>query len=246
MRPRGYLLPGLAFCVAAIASAGCGDETPAGPSRMTPPTAAPAPTPVPTPTILVAGTLTDHAGMPVAGAVITHLDNGRRSTQTVSEASGAYSIWVPSTTPDVYLEVEKPGFETSTFFVFLDNSDVVTRDLRLHPLVRVAVGEWAYLVIAENDPVCTFGDKHWVCRRVRIDVTSRESPLTVALGNAVGLPPFRIQLADDPAQGGSELSLPEVTPGQELVVDVLLFEGRGPHLLELIATGSSGSGWWGY
>ena len=118
---------------------GC-NSGPSAPSEVGQPVAAqPAPT-LPGMTRLT-GTVVEPDGQAVSGAVITWLYGGQPST-AVTDATGVYGLTLDSQPPEVVrLTVEKDGFEPTVLFVAAEGKAEVRRDLHLHRIQRIPVGE---------------------------------------------------------------------------------------------------------
>ena len=103
----------------------------------------------------------------------------------------------------------------------------MTRNLRLHQILRVSAGESVSLLIMERDSVC--GDQsgldEWHCRRVRV-VSPVEGQLTVEVPASSAEPSFFIKLV-----GSSHLDFRSsfriaAAAGSETILDVLLVGAR--------------------
>ena len=190
---------------------GC-NSGPSAPSEVGQPVAAqPAPT-LPGMTRLT-GTVVEPDGQAVPGAVITWLYGGQPST-AVTDATGVYGLTLDSQPPEVVrLTVEKDGFEPTVLFVAAEGKAEVRRDLHLHRIQRIPVGESVRLSVGPSDSHCgvfaTDVDsdfEKWPCRRLRF-VPSSAGVLTIWIKDDGSGPQYRIQLATNPSDGGRVLLL---------------------------------------
>jgi hypothetical protein len=226
---------------------GC-DSAPPAPSEVRQPTPE-LPAPLPPGMTRVTGLVVEPGGQAVPGAVITRLYGGAPTT-TVTSATGAYELTLDAQPPEIVrLTVEKEGFEPSVLFIAPEGKGEERRDLHLHRILRIAVGESVRLSIGQSDSFCGPGATEWghdanarPCRRIRV-VSLSEGRLDIWVKGADVEPQYRIQLAANPQEGRRSYFSTPVDAGSETVVDLVLMDGPGPFLAELE---TRLSGWWDY
>jgi len=198
------------------------------------------------------GVVRDTSGAPVAGARVAVYYNLRLASAvatTTTDEAGRYEItYELSRLPAgqswgaPYLVAEKAGYEAdgrgtgvftrSVTYLTRSADDVALSqtDLRLHPIVALAAGGSARLVIRPDDPTCLqwFMDKdEWPCRivhvtapaagRITVDVTWIDSDHELGLQL---LPESIIGLRQDPPCCGRHESI-DVREGEVIEVQVL-------------------------
>ena len=226
---------------------GCDSARPAPSPVGQPAPELPAP-PLPGTTRLT-GVVVEPDGQAVPGAVITWLYGGQPST-AVTDATGVYGLTLDSQPPEVVrLTVEKDGFEPSVLFVAAEGKAEVRRDLHLHRIQRIPVGESVPLSVGPSDSHCSVfatevdsDFEKWPCRRLRF-VPSTAGVLTIWIKDDGSGLQYRIQLAADPSDGGRSYFSTPVDAGSETVVDLVLMDNRGP-IATVLQTRVSG--WWDY
>ena len=231
----------------AVLAQGC-DSAPSAPSEVQQP-AEPLPGPPPPGMTRLTGVVVEPDGQAVAGAVITWLYGGQPST-AVTDASGVYGLTLDSQPPEVVrLTVEKDGFEPTVLFVAAEGKAEVRRDLHLHRIQRIPVGESVPLSVGPSDSHCSVfatdvdsDFEKWPCRRLRF-VPSTAGVLTIWIKDDGSGLQYRIQLAADPSDGGRSYFSTPVDAGSETVVDLVLMDNRGP-IATVLQTRVSG--WWDY
>ena len=200
-------------------------------------------------TTRLTGVIVEPDGQAVPGAVITWLYGGQPST-AVTDATGVYGLTLDSQPPEVVrLTVEKDGYEPTVLFVAAEGKAEVRRDLHLHRIQRIPVGESVPLSVGPSDSHCSVfatdvdsDSEKWPCRRLRF-VPSSSGVLTIWVDDDGSGPQYRIQLATDPYDGGRSFFSTPVDAGSETVVDLVLMDNRGP-IATVLQTRVSG--WWDY
>ena len=200
---------------------GCDSARPAPSPVGQPGPEAPVP-PLPGMTRLT-GLVVEPDGQAVPGAVITWLYGALPST-TVTGGTGAFDLTLDSQPPEVVrLTVEKDGFEPSALYVAAEGKAEVRRDLHLHRIQRITVGESVSLSIGPSDSHCSIlatdvDSERWPCRRLRV-VSPESGMLTMWVYVAPSGPRYRIQLAANPDDGARSSFSTPVEAGAETVVD---------------------------
>jgi len=197
------------------------DQPPAAPSRI--PNTRPAePAPLP---IRLTGLVVDGNDRPVAGARVDVSFNGRRLGETVADAAGAYAVMIDRL-DSVSIDVDKEGFEPSWLFASTSSGAAeVTKNLRLHEILRITAGQSLDLSVVEGDSACPyyFGLEEWLCRRIRV-ASPVAGQLTVDVGPRGASSYFTIKLPDA-ANDTGPLFRVAVAAGSETILDVLLVGG---------------------
>ena len=208
--------------LAGMGLVGC-DQPPAAPSRML--NSRPAePTPLP---IRLMGLVVDGNDRPVAGARVAVSNNGRSLGETIADAAGAYAVMIERL-DSVEAYVAQEGFEPSRLFVFpLTSSGAaeVTKNLRLHEILRITAGQSLGLSVVEGDSACsyTFGLEEWGCRRIRV-ISPVAGQLTVEVTPTGVSSYFIIKLPNAQNDTGPYFRA-AVAAGSETTLDVLLVGG---------------------
>ena len=195
------------------------------------------------------GVVVEPDGQAVAGAVITWLYGGRPST-AVTDGTGVYELTLDTQPPEVVrLTVEKDGFEPSVLYVAAEGKPRLRRDLNLHRIQRIAVGESVRCRSAPATPSAASlppSDSHTTPSQAvpaaRV-VSSSEGRLDIWVNGDDVEPQYRIQLAANPNDGGRSYFSTPVDAGSETVVDLVLMDARGP-FARCWKHGSRG--WWDY
>lgn len=247
MRKTSFLARASLAVTLVVLAQGC-DSAPPAPSRVTQP--APAqPAPPLTGLIRVTGLVVEPGGSAVPGAVISWLYGGQLSRAVASE-TGAYELTLDTQPPEVVrLTVEKDGFEPTVVHVAAEGRAEERRDLPLHRILRIGVGESVRLSVGPGDPLCGVGNvtdqgydpEARPCRRFRV-VARSEGRLSILIRGAGAERRFRFQLAADPTARQSDLTVP-VDAGSETIVDLVLVDSPGPFVAVLE---THLDGWWDY
>jgi hypothetical protein len=197
------------------------DSAPTAPTRLPAPDAPPR---------TLTGTVVDGSGQPVAGATIVPVAQNWTDTAAVtSDAAGLYMFPLrPGAGGSVELRIEKDGFEPSLKIVSLDRADDVVATLRLHPVIRISIGDTVQLSIDAEDPVCSY-EGYWPCRRIRVS-SPTTGDATISAENAQA--PVLLRNFAVPQERGSALHR-HMTQGAEIVVDVLLLDRSKAYAFEL-------------
>jgi hypothetical protein len=211
----------LALPMFAIVAAGC-DSSPTVPT----PVPTPSPSTFQTPPVRLSGRVVDSAGRSVVDARVTLMSPfaPRTGADTVSDAAGVYALtvpgWIVSTNTTVSVTVEGDGFEFAHHSVWLgeDPPAEVTRDLRLHRLIRVNAGGRVEVPIGEGDPSCGVNLDWYPCRRVRI--VAPASGTLVAELSPGDYPRFVVTSAG--GFSGAPTLRVRVDAGSETLLDVVL------------------------
>jgi len=236
----------LAATVVVVVS-GC-DSAPPAPSHVSGPAPAQSAPPLPGMT-RVTGVVVEPGGPAVPGAVITWLYGGQLS-RAVASATGAYELTLDIQPPEVAkLTVEKDGFEPTVVHVAAEGRAEERRDLPLHRILRIGVGESVRLSVGPGDPLCGVGNvtdqgydpEARPCRRFRV-VARSEGRLSISVTGVGAERRFRFQLAADPTVRQSDLTVP-VDAGSETIVDLVLVDSPGPFVAVLE---THLYGWWDY
>ena len=197
------------------------DSAPTSPTRLQVPES---------PARALTGTVVDSGGRPVAGATIVPVAQTWTDTAAAtSDAAGLYMFPLkPGAGGSVELRIEKDGFEPSLKVVSLDRAEDVVATLRIHPVMRISVGDTVRLSIDADDPVCSY-QGYWPCRRIRVTApTTGDARISAEDAQA----PVRLQSFPAAEQGGRLLSR-HMTEGAELMVDVLLMDQSKAYAFEL-------------
>jgi hypothetical protein len=198
----------------------------------------------------VTGLVVEPGGAAVPGAVITRLYGGFPAT-TVTGPTGSYELTLDAQPPEIVrLTVEKDGFEPTVQYLTAEGKSEMRMDLHLHRIVRIATGESVRFSVGPGDSFCNARlnggsfdlTSAWPCRRIRVGSIS-EGQLSFSIRDATLGQSYRVQLAENPAEGQRSGFTTPVSPGSETIVDVLLLDRSGSftavletHLL----------GWWDY
>jgi hypothetical protein len=177
----------------------------------------------------VAGTVTDGANVPVAGASVAFWSENQRAI-TFTDGTGAYQAELRSVFNGTDAFVEKEGFEPGSHWVSLDPGRETVRSLRIHRIVAINAGEPLHLQLRPDEGACGFDLEFW-CRRIRVRSTStgtltmrvdRDGPgpdvsLVIGMPHATGMPHY-------PYRPTPTLSI-AVSGNTETLVDVLVSWG---------------------
>ena len=222
---------------------GC-DSAPPAPSPVRQPAPELPASPLPG-TTRVTGLVVEPGGQAVPGAVITRMYGGLPTT-TVTGPTGAYELTLDAQPPEIVrLTVEADGFEPSVLYIAAEGKAEARRDLHIHRIVRIAVGESVRLSIGQDDSFCSARATDWdydanarPCRRIRV-VSLSEGRLDIWVTE----PQYRIHPVAGPHVGGGPyLSVP-VDAGSETIVDLVLTDTLGQFVAVLE---TRLSGWWDY
>jgi hypothetical protein len=197
------------------------DSAPTAPTRLQAPGAPPR---------ALTGTVVDSSGQPVAGATIIPVAQSWTDTAAVtSDPAGLYMFPLrPGVAGSVEIRIEKDGFEPSLKVVSLDRAEDVVATLRLHPVMRISVGDTVRLSIDAEDPVCSY-QGYWPCRRIRVTAPTT-GDATISAQDAQA--PVRLQFFPVTEFGGTLLRR-HMTQATEIVVDVLLMDRSKAYAFEL-------------
>ena len=232
----------------AVLIQGC-DSAPPAPSPVSQPGPELPAAPLPGMTRLT-GVVAEPDGQAVPGAVITWLYGGLPST-TVTGGTGAYELRLDTQPPEIVkLTVEKDGFEPTVQYLTAEGKSEMRLDLHLHRIVRIATGESVRFAVGPGDSSCNARvtgagfdlTSAWPCRRIRVASIS-EGQLNFSIRDASLGPSYRLQLAENPAEGQRFGFTTPVSAGSETIVDVLLLDRSGSFTAVLE---TRLAGWWDY
>jgi len=181
------------------------------------------------PQVRLTGLVVDANDRPVSGAQIAVWNSdGRTSVETVADTAGAYALTIEKQEM-VEVDVQKDGFELSRLLVWLPGAapgSEVTRNLRLHGILRISAGESVELSIAEDDSIC-YDLEGWPCRRVRV-VSPVAGQLTLEVPPESVRPYALIELPGPPYYDIRSFFRLTVAAGSETIVDVMAYGGKAP------------------
>jgi hypothetical protein len=157
-----------------LSASGCGDS-----SNITPPPLGPTPLPLPSTTVTLEGLVLDEQNQPVGGARITLAyiqGTGPTSGPSVTaDNTGSFSLALdlPANWPQVHLDVERDGYESTSIGV---RPDAATRAVLIttYRSLTISPGEsiqTTVSLVSLPSFVCGAWDKH-PCRRVRVNAPS--------------------------------------------------------------------------
>jgi len=217
------LLVGLVAC----------DESPVAPSRgpvaLDPAASAPSPAAPTAPPVVVTGRVADGNDGAVAGARVVFGSSRNGTTQSAeahSDAGGAFTLEIPAGLlryNSAILDVAKDGYEPSQVYAWLGSTSPeapVTRNVRLHEIVRLSPGQSVELEVTSDDSVCGADLEDYYCRRIRV-VSPGAGHLTVTAHETS----FAIKLPGSSSFWSVSLRL-AVEAGSETTFDVMLVGGR--------------------
>ena len=217
------LLVGLVAC----------DESPVAPSRgpvaLDPAASAPSPAAPTAPPVVVTGRVADGNDGAVAGARVVFGSSRNGTTQSAeahSDAGGAFTLEIPAGLlryNSAILDVAKDGYEPSQVYAWLGSTSPeapVTRNVRLHEIVRLSPGQSVELEVTSDDSVCGADLEDYYCRRIRV-VSPGAGHLTVTAHETS----FAIKLPGSSSFWSVSLRL-AVEAGLETTFDVMLVGGR--------------------
>ena len=195
----------------AVVLAACdGDRSPAAPSEGPP-------------TLQMSGHVLDGLDNGVSGARVSVMHMDGPMVESVSDSAGAYALAIPAFQQRIYAVVEKSGYEESVIKVVGATNDI-TRDLRLHHILRVTAGQTVELAGRSDDPICGIDDYEFPCRRVRI-VSQFAGQLRVdATSEGAAAHNIRLQSPGRSEEALETLRL-AVTAGSETSIDVWFLSG---------------------
>ena len=213
---RALLLP---LIIAVCACFGDG-----GGSAFNPVAPSPPPQPVTPPAravqLRITGLVVDGSNTPVPGANV-QLDAGAGTFTAISDSAGVFAATFEQRWNGVSISAMKAGYERTTRFERLDFAREATRNVRLHPILRLASGSSMRLAINPDDSYCGF-DYEYMCRTVRVSAPTAGLLTVEAVADRAGAavrvtPPFDFSPA-----GRSASFTWEVAANSETVVNVFV------------------------
>jgi hypothetical protein len=179
----------------------------------------------------VTGIVSDDDGSTVAGATVTFQSNPIGGSEPVTTAaqtdsSGRYALTFVGVASTANLAVVHDGYERSSVGIVLPVAGTVTANIVLRRILRIAAGD-ALAVSVDGKTLCGLEDE-WICRTVRVAVTTAGASTLTLQVTAAGLQPA-VGVAS-PAHPTVVLPYPccgtqvqtAVSGGDELIVDVML------------------------